>query len=278
MAIGSAIAGALGSSLGDILGSVTSALLSYKQQKKLMKYNYDLSRESRQTAFGDTKQSLLNAGYNPILALTGGQSNTITPSTTGSNTDFGNPLASGIDAYSAISSVQSDKARVQNETIQTQNDTARAENEALESMQRQAGTKLDNENKYLRNEIDKTTLLDRTLAEIDNIKTNSAKQSQEVRNLKQDIRESKSRILKNISETVNTDADTDRRLMENSAEADYYDWRRAHPVLKRADYFGRDTGIKPRDVMSSGASIYGAHKFGKAFKGSSAVSVKYNRR
>lgn len=46
-----------------------SAKVSFEYSKALQQHQYDLNRLTRQTAFQDTRQSLENAGYNPLLAV-----------------------------------------------------------------------------------------------------------------------------------------------------------------------------------------------------------------
>lgn len=58
--------GILSSLLG---GGSDSAMLSYENSKKLQQHQYELNRKTRQTAFQDTRESLENAGYNPLLAV-----------------------------------------------------------------------------------------------------------------------------------------------------------------------------------------------------------------
>lgn len=51
-----------------------SALQSFEYSKALQQHQYELNRLTRQTSFQDTRQSLEEAGYNPLLAV-GNQSN-----------------------------------------------------------------------------------------------------------------------------------------------------------------------------------------------------------
>lgn len=50
-------------------GNSNSAELSYQYSKKLQQHQYELNRLTRQTAFQDTRQSLEESGYNPLLAV-----------------------------------------------------------------------------------------------------------------------------------------------------------------------------------------------------------------
>lgn len=69
-AIGSAVGGMLRERLGSMFGSNSnSAMTSYILSKKLQEHQYELNRMTRQTAYQDTRYSLENAGYNPLLAV-----------------------------------------------------------------------------------------------------------------------------------------------------------------------------------------------------------------
>ena len=60
-------AGLVSSAMGLFGGSSSSE--SFKHSSALMQKQYDLYRQSRQTAYQDTRQSLEAAGYNPLLAV-----------------------------------------------------------------------------------------------------------------------------------------------------------------------------------------------------------------
>lgn len=64
-----AIAGAIGSLVSMFGGGANSAMLSLEASKELQEHQYNLNRKTRQTAYQDTRQSLENAGYNPLLAV-----------------------------------------------------------------------------------------------------------------------------------------------------------------------------------------------------------------
>lgn len=49
--------------------SADSSLQSYKYSRALQQHQYELNRQTRQTAYQDTRYSLEQAGYNPILAV-----------------------------------------------------------------------------------------------------------------------------------------------------------------------------------------------------------------
>ena len=73
MTLGNAINGVINamglfsSLFGD--SGANSARMSYEYSKALQKHQYELNRKTRQTAFQDTRQSLEEAGYNPLLAV-----------------------------------------------------------------------------------------------------------------------------------------------------------------------------------------------------------------
>lgn len=53
---------------GSLFGG-NSAKQSLSYSKALQNHQYQLERQSRQTAYGDTRKSLEDAGYNPMLAV-----------------------------------------------------------------------------------------------------------------------------------------------------------------------------------------------------------------
>lgn len=60
----------IGSNFMGLFGSSSnSAKKSFEYSKALQQHQYELERKSRQTAYQDTRQSLEEAGYNPLLAV-----------------------------------------------------------------------------------------------------------------------------------------------------------------------------------------------------------------
>lgn len=100
--------GSLLSSGGSILGlfGSNSAKKSFEYSKALQQHQYELERQSRQTAFQDTRYSLEQAGYNPLLA-TGQQASSLPVGNTMSvQDDRTENLNNAISAISALSSVK----------------------------------------------------------------------------------------------------------------------------------------------------------------------------
>lgn len=260
--LGSAAIGA-GATLAS--GAMNSAMgylanyRSYKYAKKLAKYNYNLERESRQTSYGDTRKSLEDAGYNPMLAVNQ-QSQGLTPSSTGINAS-----SSEIDIAGAINSAMALRDQVKrNDTLNTV-DLQNAENNAISTMQNSALTKAQTENQLIKNDVDKVTALDTAYAQLDDITAHSAKQRQEIRNLKQDVQESQSRIIKNLSDVdvnkanvLNVNSATTGQNLRNQSEQDYIKWlndygdgdkyKRTKTGIKNTGYASRALGFNPLSV------------------------------
>lgn len=59
-----------GGALGMLSGG-TSAYQQYKYQKKLNQHAYDLTQQGYRESYGNIRQGLVNAGYNPLLAVNG---------------------------------------------------------------------------------------------------------------------------------------------------------------------------------------------------------------
>ena len=81
MSILSALTGVLGGSNNSLynqgigwLNAWGSAAMNSHYARELMDKQYNLERQSRQTYYGDAKKSLLDAGYNPLMAILGGSS------------------------------------------------------------------------------------------------------------------------------------------------------------------------------------------------------------
>lgn len=91
-----------------------SAKQSYKYSKKLQEHQYALERQSRQTAYQDTRQSLEAAGYNPLLAVSD-QSGSLPVGNQMSVTDPATErLTNGIALASAIADLKLKKAQADN--------------------------------------------------------------------------------------------------------------------------------------------------------------------
>ncbi len=105
----------IGSSVMGLFGSSSnSAKKSFEYSKALQQHQYELERQSRQTAYQDTRQSLEAAGYNPLLAV-GQQSGSLPVGNQMSVTDPETErLQNGIALASAIADLQMKKAQTQN--------------------------------------------------------------------------------------------------------------------------------------------------------------------
>ena len=116
------IAGALGSlvSIGSqLFGGSNSAYKSYKYSKMLQENQYELNRKTRQTAFQDTRQSLEDANYNPLLAV-GQQAQGGTYGASMSVTDPSTErLQNALNTASAISNIAQQKSQAKLNSAQT---------------------------------------------------------------------------------------------------------------------------------------------------------------
>ena len=74
MSIWSAVGNAFGSLAGNWLTKWGEDSMNSHYSRELMDYQYNLERQSRQNYYQDAKSSLLDAGYNPLLAVMGGSS------------------------------------------------------------------------------------------------------------------------------------------------------------------------------------------------------------
>lgn len=252
-----------------LIGAGSSALsqaMSYQYQKKLMKYQYGLERESRQTAFGDTRQSLEDAGYNPMLA-TGVQSSSLTPSST---------APSAPDPASMVSALTASRAQKDEEKrneVLNEVDRQRAGNEARVGMQQEALLRSQTDNQLIKNNIDQLTGLAIAEANLEDIRTHSAYQKQQIDNLKQDIIESGSRITKNIAQATEAYSGSElnsaqtalskeeqyTKRLYNLDEQEFRDYLEQHPNQRNIRYFGRATGITAGDAVKAGGTVGGAY-------------------
>lgn len=231
--------------------SALSQIMSYAYQKKLMKYEYDLARKSRQTSFGDTRQSLESAGYNPMLA-TGVQSNSITPSASA-------PAAP--DPASMVSALASSKAQkdtAKRNEVLNEVDRQRAGNEARVNMQQEALLRSQTDSQELQNDVNRITLLDKAQEELEGMRAHSARERQEINESKQRIKESKSNITKNMSTvgminsaTSGQNLSNEYMRYKNEEERGYQSYRKQYPNAVNTGYALRATGFKGSDVVQS---------------------------
>lgn len=124
------IASAVGSlvSIGSqLFGGSNSAYKSYKYSKMLQENQYELNRKTRQTAFQDTRQSLEDANYNPLLAV-GQQAQGGTYGASMSVTDPSTErLQNALNTASAISTIAQQKSQSKLNSAQTSLSEAQTE-------------------------------------------------------------------------------------------------------------------------------------------------------
>lgn len=105
------VIGSLGGYMSLFGSSSNSAKKSFEYSKQLQQHQYDLYRQSRQTAYQDTRQDLEAAGYNPLLAV-GAQSSGISPSAALQVTDEKTErLQNALNTASAIANIKNLKSQ-----------------------------------------------------------------------------------------------------------------------------------------------------------------------
>lgn len=122
--LGASALSGLGSKISSFFGGsskANSAKSSYLYSRALMEHQYELERQSRQTAYQDTRYSLEQAGYNPMLAV--GQQSGSLP--VGSQMTVTDPkierMQAGLQASSAIADMQLKMAQARNLDADTEN-------------------------------------------------------------------------------------------------------------------------------------------------------------
>lgn len=108
----------------------TSSQATRALNQSLMKYQYQLERQSRQTSFVDTKKDLMSAGYNPLLAV-GNQSNYVPVSSNVQGTSQGvedsqlgvNRAQMAETASNIINTSSATQSQVKRNAIMNDNDT-----------------------------------------------------------------------------------------------------------------------------------------------------------
>lgn len=124
--------------------AANSARMSYEYSRQLQQHQYELNRQTRQTAFQDTRHSLVEAGYNPLLAV-GQQSQGGTFGATMSVQDPASEnLANKLAQAQAISQLRLNSAQAYNQTQQGKLTTAQASNLLSQGKLNSAQTALAN--------------------------------------------------------------------------------------------------------------------------------------
>lgn len=148
MTLGNTINGVLNAMglFGSLFGNdnANSAYQSYLYSRALQKHQYELNRQTRQTAFQDTRHSLVEAGYNPLLAV-GQQSQ---GSTFGATMNVQDPksenLANSLNTANAVSQLKLNSASAFNQFMQGRLTTAQANNLISQSQLNSAQKSLTN--------------------------------------------------------------------------------------------------------------------------------------
>lgn len=114
------MAGALigATALGGLFGAGSSALsglMNYKSAKKLQQHQYDLNRKALREQYQNTRYSLTQAGYNPLLAV-GSSVQGFSANSSGVNPDISSGVSSGVN--SALQAVQA-KSQIANVNADT---------------------------------------------------------------------------------------------------------------------------------------------------------------
>lgn len=134
--------GLLSSLFGD--DNANSARMSYEYSRALQEHQYELNRKTRQTAFQDTRHSLVEAGYNPLLAV-GQQAQ---GGTFGATMNVQDPksenLANALNTANAVSQLKLNSASAFNQFMQGRLTTAQANNLLSQSQLNSAQKALTN--------------------------------------------------------------------------------------------------------------------------------------
>lgn len=167
-------------------GKANSAEMSYQYSKQLQQHQYELNRATRQTAFGDTRQSLEDADYNPLLAV-GQQAN---GGVFGASMSVQDPkserLANAIGTANAFVNIMQQQSQSKLNSAQSalaeitgKNDTNRL---GLESLRNSAMvSQLDEQTRgiKIRNDVDQLTLLDTANATLENIRSDTSNKNEQ---------------------------------------------------------------------------------------------------
>lgn len=161
--------------------------------KGLTSYNYDLERDSRQTSFADTRKSLEEAGYNPLLAL-GTQSQGMNPSMTMSGSGFQSADSDAVfNAMNSATSAYNNTRQIDQLVRQTDSniDSSKAQNivnynlaELYHSQER---------GQDINNRIESVYGAQREAEILNNLKKDGVLKDWQVKQVKQDIAESVTR-------------------------------------------------------------------------------------
>ena len=147
MSWGSFFSSVLSSSL-DTASSAASQALQYKRNQSLMKYQYDLNQRSLRESPTALKQGLLDAGYNPMLALSGSVN---APSVGGSSVSAPDLSPDFSSAFSAskqreLMDAQKEDVKSSADLKRTQADIARAQSAADIALKTAEAEKISKEN------------------------------------------------------------------------------------------------------------------------------------
>lgn len=128
---------ALAPIIGAVAGAAVSGGMSRSNAKAAAEQQAEMNRETMQNRYQWTKQDLLKAGYNPILAVNNGQPPAPSASAVQAQApDIGGAITSGIQAGTARSLAKAQESNVHQQT-------AKAKAETDESYVRMANTAAD---------------------------------------------------------------------------------------------------------------------------------------
>lgn len=234
----------------------TSAKTTQVLNQNLMDYQYNLERQSRQTSFYDTKQDLLSAGYNPLLAV-GQQSNYVPVSSgvqgdsaTVENANLGatragilSTVAGTVNQTSATMS-QNRRNAVLN-SIDQMSTIANVGKTLAEKMNVNSSTVYQN----LQNAITSATGLERANAEIDKIKTETNLSKKQIDKIQSDINTNSilnllynSERMVNNAKVGNIAEQTKSVHSANVGNYEFAKWMSQHP--KMAGLYSAVNGFK----------------------------------
>lgn len=247
--------GMLGSIGASGLGQVFTGHNMYRQYKyasKLQQQQYNLQMQGLREGYTNARQGLESAGYNPILAATGGS---IMPSiSSGSagapNVNVDNPVSGAVNAYRAFKlEKEQTQANIENMHSQTSVNNAHVFNIQQDTLNKEAQRGIINLDKQIREYESEMKKFDRDSQEYRFYNEMSELASRTKLNLEQakftEYNAISNRISSNAQQlNSQTNADTNAGNVANAKELEQ--WYKDHPyqakLLRGLERYGKAAG------------------------------------
>lgn len=253
--IGSQVMGLFGSK-----SSADSAQVSYNYSKLLQENQYELNRKTRQTFYQDTRQSLEEAGYNPLLALNQSNSN----ASYGASMNVTDPrterLQNKLATLGAVSQAYSNSAQA---NLHNKNAFATVLNALNNTNQTNANVGLLNsqaQGQQIQNFIQNATGLQTAMATLKNIKAQTSNyHSQNLLNNAQiKVANATANLVSNQAQNVGYSN------VVSSAQAQWY---KNHPKLAQFGIGAQNFGTPVSNAVHSAKSAMSGLNSGNPFNG-----------